>query len=44
MLPPIAERVIGVQWVKPELRCEVAFQERTKKGYFRAPVFKRLVE
>lgn len=44
--PPMAmrERSKGIQWVSPELRCEVSFQERTARGHFRAPVFKRLVE
>lgn len=34
----------GLTWVKPELRCEVTFQEETPRGHFRAPAFERLVE
>jgi bifunctional non-homologous end joining protein LigD len=33
-----------IRWVRPELRAEVLFQERTRDGMFRAPVFKRLIE
>lgn len=40
---PILEKVRGVLWVKPELRCEVIYQEMTEKKEFRAPVFKRLL-
>ena len=36
-------RVAGVQWVRPELRAEIHFQELTPRGHFRAPVFKRLL-
>jgi DNA ligase D-like protein (predicted ligase) len=34
----------SIQWVRPELRCEVTFHEKTSRGHFRAPVFKRLLE
>ncbi len=40
---PHKVRVAGVQWVKPELRAEIHFQELTPRGHFRAPVFKRLL-
>lgn len=33
-----------VQWVRPSLRCEVVYQEMTKSGHFRAPVFKRVLQ
>src|SRR4029077_269341 len=33
-----------VQWVKPELVCEVAFQERSSDGKLRAPAFLGLRE
>lgn len=33
----------GVQWVRPRLKCEIRFLEKTPRGHFRAPVFKRLV-
>lgn len=33
-----------VQWVRPSLKCEVVFQEMTKGGHFRAPVFKRVLQ
>lgn len=44
--PPAAwpEPVPGLHWVRPELRCEVSFQEETPRGHFRAPAFERLVE
>jgi DNA ligase D-like protein (predicted ligase) len=32
-----------IQWVQPQLKCEVVFQEETAKGHFRAPVFKGLI-
>lgn len=32
-------QVRGVQWVRPELRVRVSFQEETNRGHFRAPVF-----
>jgi bifunctional non-homologous end joining protein LigD len=38
------EGVKDIQWVKPELRCEVLFQEMTPRGHFRAPAFKKLWE
>lgn len=41
---PELKKVKGIQWLRPELRCEVIFQEETEKGHFRAPVFKRLSE
>ncbi len=34
----------NIQWVKPELRCRVIFQEYSAKGHFRAPVFDGLLE
>lgn len=39
--PPLqrAPAVRGVQWVRPELRVRVSFQEETTRGHFRAPVF-----
>ncbi len=40
-LPP--PRVRQGRWVRPELKCEVRFQEETPRGHFRAPVFLRLV-
>jgi DNA ligase D-like protein (predicted ligase) len=40
---PLAEQVPGVIWVKPDLQCEVTFQEETLRGHFRAPAFERLV-
>ena len=33
-----------VTWVKPSLRCRVAFAERTRDGRLRAPVFQGLLE
>jgi bifunctional non-homologous end joining protein LigD len=33
-----------VHWVRPELRCEVAYGEITADGRLRAPVFRGLVE
>jgi DNA ligase D-like protein (predicted ligase) len=41
---PLKEIAAGITWVKPELRCEVTFQEETPRGHFRAPAFKRLIE
>ena len=41
---PPDEAPRGITWVKPELRCEVTFQEQTPRGYFRAPAFIRLIE
>jgi DNA ligase D-like protein (predicted ligase) len=32
------------RWVRPELRCRVSYQERTRSGALRAPVFEGLVE
>jgi len=32
-----------IQWVRPELKCEVTFSEVTSGGHFRAPVFRRMV-
>jgi bifunctional non-homologous end joining protein LigD len=42
---PFAERppqTAGAVWVRPELACEVKFQEWTDDGHLRAPVFVRL--
>ncbi len=36
-------RIKGVHWVKPKLKAEIHFQEKTPRGHFRAPVFKRLL-
>lgn len=33
----------GVQWVKPFYRCEITYQERSTRGKFRAPVFRRML-
>jgi bifunctional non-homologous end joining protein LigD len=41
---PLSGRVKGVTWVRPELKCQVTFQEKTGRGHFRAPAFQRLVE
>jgi len=38
-IPPVK----GVRWVEPLYRCEVLFQEETREGRFRAPVFRRLL-
>jgi bifunctional non-homologous end joining protein LigD len=40
---PVPGRPRDIQWVKPSLKCEVVFQEMTKSGHFRAPVFKRVL-
>ena len=40
---PLGEVVKGVQWVRPQLRCRVSFQEMTPRGHFRAPAFERLL-
>jgi bifunctional non-homologous end joining protein LigD len=40
---PLNEKVTGIQWVRPELRCRVSFQEMTPRGHFRAPAFERLL-
>lgn len=32
------------RWVRPVLKCRVSYQERTKSGALRAPVFEGLVE
>jgi bifunctional non-homologous end joining protein LigD len=39
--PPLQRvpAIRGVQWVRPELRVRVSFQEETTRGHFRAPVF-----
>jgi len=34
----------NVHWVEPILKCEVIFQEITKKGCFRSPVFLKLIK
>lgn len=43
--PPIsgAGRIRGIRWVRPELRCEVTFQEEMPSGHLRSPVFTRMV-
>jgi DNA ligase D-like protein (predicted ligase) len=41
---PLDETPREIFWVKPELRCEVTFQEETPRGHFRAPAFIRLIE
>jgi DNA ligase D-like protein (predicted ligase) len=41
--PALKGGVPGITWVRPELRCEVTFQEPTPRGRFRAPAFKRLL-
>jgi bifunctional non-homologous end joining protein LigD len=44
---PFSEKVVPnmpVQWVKPELVCEVAFAEWTSEGVMRQPVFQGLRE
>ena len=38
-----AEKMRECVWVKPEVRCEVEFVERTKGGRLRHPEFRRLV-
>lgn len=40
---PGMKRIRGIRWTRPELKCEVFFQEETEKGHFRAPVFRRIV-
>jgi DNA ligase D-like protein (predicted ligase) len=40
---PALPRIKGLTWVKPELRCEVSYQEETARGHFRAPAFMGLV-
>jgi|UniRef100_A0A7C3WGI6 bifunctional non-homologous end joining protein LigD len=40
---PHKVKVAAVQWVKPELKAEIHFQELTPRGHFRAPVFRRLL-
>lgn len=34
----------GIQWVNPDLKCIIVYNERTPDGKLRAPVFCRLVE
>jgi len=41
---PVPKETRVDQWVKPQLKCEVLFQEITENGLFRVPVFKRLLE
>lgn len=41
---PGPQEVRDAHWVRPELRCEVLFQEMTERGHFRAPAFKRLLD
>lgn len=33
----------AIQWVRPDLKCEVVFNEITSGGHFRGPVFRRMV-
>ena len=40
---PLTETVKGIQWVRPQWRCRVSFQEITPRGHFRAPAFERLL-
>ena len=40
---PLPRETKPVQWVRPELKCEVMFREITPGGRFRAPVFKRML-
>ncbi len=40
---PLGGAARGLQWVRPRLRCRVSFQEITRRGHFRAPVFERLL-
>lgn len=37
-------KVKDAVWIKPELSCEVSYQEITEKGQLRAPVFKKLIK
>jgi bifunctional non-homologous end joining protein LigD len=41
---PLEAPLKGIIWVKPEMRCEVSFQEETPRGHFRAPVFAGLIQ
>jgi DNA ligase D-like protein (predicted ligase) len=43
--PPLpgGGRIRGMQWMRPELRCEVSFQEEMPSGHLRSPVFTRMV-
>ncbi|MEN2985153.1 MAG: non-homologous end-joining DNA ligase [Thermodesulfovibrionaceae bacterium] len=36
-------RIKNAVWLKPELVCEVSYQEITEKGQLRAPVFSKLI-
>lgn len=41
--PPIPVRInMKVQWVRPVVKCRVSFQELTRDGLFRAPIFRGL--
>ncbi|RLD40274.1 MAG: hypothetical protein DRI86_15560 [Bacteroidetes bacterium] len=33
----------AIHWVRPVFQCEISFQEMTKRGCFRSPVFLRLI-
>lgn len=37
-------RIKNAVWLKPELSCEVSYQEITEKGQLRVPVFKKLIQ
>lgn len=41
---PVPGKPREVLWVRPSLKCEVVYQEMTKSGHFRAPVFKRVLK
>ena len=41
---PVPKAPAAPHWVRPELRCEVSFAERTPDGRLRAPVFDGLVD
>jgi ATP-dependent DNA ligase len=42
--PPVPglPRIKGINWVRPELRCIVTYQELTPRSHFRAPAFVRM--
>jgi bifunctional non-homologous end joining protein LigD len=41
---PVPRADARPRWVRPELRCEVSYAERTSGGHLRAPVFHGLVD